>query len=448
LLSKTPSAELIEFDLSALKVLISKLERSQTLNSNEELLVSELSIDRVGEAITRAAEVCGRKRSILLLDDAALTLTPEYLIEFFDIVRAIKTPYISPKASVYPGTTEYGPRFHATQEGDLVPLWLSVEDGSYSTVMGAIAQLRFEGFNKIPTEVSEYLKYASFGIPRAYLRMLSEFDRGGFTTTQQGLNQIIQSHVSARLDEYKSLAVKAPKLATLISKGEAVFRYFVNELKAANRDSLSRREKQLIVGVTGMESSVMVARLFDLLVEAGLLFKHPHVSHGPDRSYERYTPHLAALFEARAFSVEKGSSPRQVVDAMRLRNSKHPLRRSVPSLQAVGEITDLKFDLPPCAKCATSRVTEGQRFCHNCGSELIDASTFSNCMALLLSDIPGLTQWQRERIKSELPQLKTIGDLLAHQDPGTELRKIHRVGQRRATRILEVVEGYVEEFLS
>lgn len=43
-----------------------------------------------------------RKRAILLLDDAALTLTKEYMIEFFDVFRSLKTISISPKASVYP----------------------------------------------------------------------------------------------------------------------------------------------------------------------------------------------------------------------------------------------------------------------------------------------------------------------------------------------------------
>ena len=449
LIPAVTTEELLGFDQDALKQLVAKLERSQGLTANEETLVSDLSIDRVAQTITRIAESSGRKRTILLLDDAALTLTPEYLVEFFDIVRAVKTPYISPKASVYPGTTEYGPRFHATQEGDLVPLWLDVEDESYSAVMGAIAELRYDEFSKVPEDISEYLKFAAFGIPRAYLRMLYEFGRGGFTTTQQGLNQVIQSHISARIAEYKSLSVKAPKLATLITRGEAVFRYFVKELRTANRELLARNEKQLTIGLSGTESSVMVVRLFDLLIEAGLLFKHQHVSHGPDRSYERFTPHLAALFESRVFSgAERGTSPRQIVETLRFRNSKHPLRRSVSSLQAVGELSDLRFDLPPCAKCDVARITESQRFCHNCGSELLDASTFSECMALPLAEIPGLTQWQKDRIGTELPQLKTIGELLAHQDPGTELRKIHRVGQRRASRILEVVEGYVDEFLS
>ena len=44
--------------------------------------------------------------------------------------------------------------------------------------------------------------------------------------------------------------------------------------------------------------------------------------------------------------------------------------------------------------------------------------------------------------------IKTIEELLAFEDPGTELRKIHRVGPRRATLYLLGVDTYIDEFMS
>jgi ERCC4-type nuclease len=67
-------------------------------------------------------------------------------------------------------------------------------------------------------------------------------------------------------------------------------------------------------------------------------------------------------------------------------------------------------------------------------------------MLLSIDEVPNLTTWQRQRVLEH--GLKTIGDLLSLSDPGTELRKIHRVGNRRAQIILEHVEAYVDEFLS
>jgi hypothetical protein len=336
------------------------------------------------------------------------------------------------------------------QEGDMVPLWMSVEDSSYSSVMGAIAERRVPELKRIPQEVSELLKYAAFGIPRAYLAMLTEFSRGAFSTTQQGINNIIQKHISARLDEYKSLSRKVPRLGTLIERGEKVFNTIIRELKGSNEDLIAKDEKQLLVGVTVPEERALVTRLFNLLTEAGLLYEHRQVSHGgPDRTYQRFTPHLSALLQIRAFSgKERGSSPAQIVAFLQRKSSKHPLRRSMSTLLSEEELSTLRLDLPPCAKCGIERLSEQQRFCHNCGSELLDSSTFYSCMSIPLREIPGLTGWQLERMSETLPDFKSIGDLLAHQDPGTELRKIHRVGQRRAEKIIAVITGYVEEFLS
>jgi len=430
--------------------LISKLERALPLSDEDDALIISISLERTKDIINYTSTHFGRKRSILLLDDAALLLTPEYMIEFFDIVRTIKTTHISPKASVYPGTTEYGPRFHANQEGELIPLWLSVEDPNYSAVMGAIADLRFSELDTVPMEVSELFKYAAFGIPRAYLSMLYEYKRGEFVTSQQGINKIIENFIGARIDEYRSLSLKAPKFGTLINSGEKVFQNIVHGLKTLNDTLVERDEKQFKVGISDAYDQPFVGRLFRLLVEAGLLYQHQQVSHGgPDRTYQRFTPHIAALLQLRAFSGKKrGASTKQIVEALQRKSSKQPLRKSMKNLLFADELNSLSFDLPPCKKCGTARLSDNQRYCHICGSELLDGSTFAECMAIPLCDVPGLTSWQRDKIKVQLSTIKNIGDLLAIQDPGTELRKIHRVGHVRASRIFEVVSRFVEEFLS
>ena len=106
----------------------------------------------------------------------------------------------------------------------------------------------------------------------------------------------------------------------------------------------------------------------------------------------------------------------------------------------------LKLNISPCSKCGEPRINESQKFCHNCGSALVDQSTFERCMALDLQEVTHLTIWQKERIK-EL-KIKKIGDFLALQDPGTELRKLHRIGSKRAKLIIGGVDYYVDEFLS
>jgi ABC-type branched-subunit amino acid transport system ATPase component len=430
--------------------LVSRLERSMQLTEEENEVFISLSVDWVRALIEENARAAGRKRAILLLDDAALTLTPEYLVELFEVIRTIKSAVLAPKASVYPGTTEYGPRFHPTQEADIIPVWLSVEDPEYSEVMDAIVARRYPEGKSVPDEVSEYLKFAAFGIPRAYLSMLHQFRIAQGANQQVTLNRIIQEHAAARSAEYASLSVKAPRFKSLIEIGHSLLNKLVILLREQNEKLLDLDEKQLMIGISGLEKSSLSRRMFSLLIEAGLLYEHQSVSHGgPGRTYDRFTPHLALLLEQRAFSArEKGTSLKQIIDKLGQRATKHPLRRTLSTLLSADELPLLRLDLPPCSRCRIPRLNDSQKFCHNCGSELTDVSTFMECMKLALAEVPGLTAWQKSKIELELPLLKTIGDLLSHSDPGTELRKIRQVGQKRATSVIVAVNQYVDEFLS
>jgi len=430
--------------------LVSRLERSMQLSEEETEVFNSLSVEWVRGLIEENSRTVGRKRAVLLLDDAALTLTPEYLIELFEVIRTIKSAYLSPKASVYPGTTEYGPRFHPTQEADIIPVWLSVEDPEYFQVMDGIAARRYPEGKDIPADVSDYLKFAAFGIPRAYLSMLHQFHVAEGNNQQANLNRIIQEHAESRSAEYRSLSVKAPRFKSLIEVGHSLLKKLITLLREQNESLLESTEKQLMIGISGLDKSPLAKRMFNLLLEAGLLYEHQSVSHGgPGRMYDRFTPHIALLLEQRTFSArERGTSLRQIVERLKQKPVKHPLRRTLSTLLSSEELLMLKLDLPPCSKCHTPRFNEAQRFCHHCGTELTDASSFMECMKLPISDVPGLTPWQKGKISSELPTLSTIGDLLSHSDPGAELRKIRQVGQKRATNVILAVTQYVDEFLS
>lgn len=438
--------ERIGVNAEALGVLGARLETSSPLDEAQEALAQVLTIPRTTQLLELAAECVGRKRCVLLLDDAALTLTPEYLVEFFDIVRAIKSQRVSPKASVYPGTTEYGPRFHAVHEADTVPVWLSLDDEAYESTMAEIAALRFSESAEIPREVLEQLRFAAFGIPRAYLAMLRQFRRLA-APTQQATNIVIEQHIAARLDEYDTLAKKMPKFASLVSAGRSFFEATTDALAKENRGEMGT-VVQLTLGLQEEKRSPLRERMLSLLLEAGLLYEHPKVAHGEDRTYRRFTPHLAALMQRRAFSSgTRGVSPARVVAFLRRPRKKHPLRRKFETLMEKAELEEIRLNLPPCAKCNQERLSEEQKFCHNCGAQLLTTSTFENYLQMELSDVPGFTPWQKAHIV-ELTGFRTIGDLLTYQDPGSELRKIRGVGKIRANRMLDLVNAHVDEYFS
>ncbi len=213
-----------EVSLAAIRAYVHRVERNLTLDSKSTEVAESLTIEGVQELISGARRLLGRKFTILLMDDAALTLAPDFLIEFLDIVRSLKSVDLAPKASVYPGTTEVSYKFHEGQDSISIPVWLCVEDPSYNEIMDDIARARVPDFKSINPSHREMLRFAAFGIPRAYLTMLDEYLRGGFRSSQQAVNQIIQDHLDARNAEFRSLGKKVPKIESLVVAGEQVLR--------------------------------------------------------------------------------------------------------------------------------------------------------------------------------------------------------------------------------
>ena len=441
----------LEYPQEDLQIIVARLERGGALPHEHQEIFDSMSLVMLKQAIVRISRALNRERSVVLMDDAALTLAPEYLPDFFDLFRTLKASTISPKASVYPGTTEYGPRFHVAHEAEEVPAWVSVDNSAYSELMESIGTKRMASYASVPADVRELFKYAAFGIPRAFLLLLHEYAKSTEQGTQQSrVNAILEKFVKNKEAEYLSLIQKVPTFTTLIRTGLELFKKMCAALVDENTTSIPAGEKQLYVGVQETSArNPYVERMFSLLVEAGLLYGfQSSVSHGKQRVYERFIPHLGALIEDRAFSEGRGFSPAKVVENIRLPSVKHPVRRSVSTLLGQEVITGLKLDLPPCQNCQTPRISESSKHCHNCGAKLTDASAFASCMSIELASIPYLTLWQQRKLSTEFSDVKTVGDFMALRDPGTELRRIHQVGKVRATRINQSIEAFVDEFLS
>ena len=431
-----------------LETLVAALERNQPLSSEEAALARSVTISRVQLLLDATCLKLGRRRTVLFLDDAALTLTPIYLIEMLDIVRALKSATIAPKASVYPGTTEYSARFHAGQDSTAVFVWLSVEAPEYSSDMDQIAQRRFADFAQVPKDIVDLLRFAAFGIPRAYLTMLQAYKESTTRSQQQKLNQVIESHLNARMAEFRSLATKVPKLQRLVEVGELVLNGMVKAIKVSNDDATV---VQMLIGIPKEDLTAIAHRMFQLLVEAGLVFDAKEVKHGtPERIYQRYIPHGAALIQTRALtSGDAGGTIKSTAEAIKKPRAKHPIRRKLEKfVEDSSLIKSLNFALPACPACGTGRVSESQKFCSNCGTQLIAVSTFDTCLNVAIDEVPGLTVWQAKKITEELPRLKTVRDYLAMQDPVAELLTVYGFGRRRSARIADVLHGFVDDFLS
>ncbi|WP_297837788.1 hypothetical protein [uncultured Roseibium sp.] len=427
------------------------LERNFELDSEDEILHRKLSVEKVQSVLSDLATRSNRNRTVLLLDDAALTLSPAFMAEFLDILRVIKSQEIAPKCSIYPGTTVFGTRFHADHEGRTISAWTAPDDPAYASMMHTIAEYRYpEGLEGVPPEAQALLQHAAFGIPRAYLTLLRSLQMA--KPTRSGMSsvvtKIIREHRDNRLREFRSLGEKVVELKTLIRVGEKFFDGIVAAMSARNNELKEKSVKATVLGIDTEEFDPLSSRMVDLLVEAGLLYRGEDIRHGRDRTYRRFIPHLAALIAERAFSPgDRGTSLANIVEFISRPNEKHPVRRHFKTLFATQGINEtLKLDLPPCQHCQTPRSNEKQKFCQNCGSKLVDELIYNRIMDMEIKVVPGLTEFLIRRVEGA--NIKTVGALRALQDPGTELRKMHGIAQARSDRILSKVEAYVDEMMS
>ncbi|CAN5846632.1 hypothetical protein BH11PSE13_BH11PSE13_37760 [soil metagenome] len=428
-----------------LRQLVARLERGTGEELYEEL-GQRLTVDHVLKAVRTLLDVSHRSRAVLLLDDAALSLADEYLVAFFEIFRQLKTELIAPKASVYPGSTQYGPTFHASHEAEEIHLWLSVEDTQYSQIMGDIATRRLlpQQIAGINPDILELLKYLSFGVPRTFLRLLRELLGSRQRSVQQQVNGIVETQTALMRAEYDSLRIKLKQFASIVQAGGDLFDKAVQDVAAAQ--SVDARVRNIVLGLQQEQNrSALTERMLRFLVEVGLLYPLQPVSHGPDRKYDRYIPHLAFLWKRGAFGRTAWSTG--LTACMLAPTAKHPVRREISTLLRAEGLARMKLDLPPCQNCGTERINESQKFCHQCGEELVAASMFEECMKLPLGKIPEISQAMVRRLH-ETTQLRTVGDVYASQNASGDLQRANYVGPVRAGEIIRKVEGVIEEFLS
>ncbi|PCI21692.1 MAG: hypothetical protein COB67_13900, partial [SAR324 cluster bacterium] len=360
-------------------------------NEISEKVLREIHIDGVMSRIKEIIRFAGRKRAILLLDDAALTFTPEYLPEFFDIFRNLKSTKISPKGTVYSGSTEYGPRFHIGQDAKIETIWEIDSEGN-NRLLQQIAEVRLKHFSsKISENILKLMMKASFGIPRAFINMVNIYSETE-GSKQVGFNTLINNQVIFLRTEYRTLSQKMPQFESIIKIGEQLFEKVLDILTNANLELSDTTFKQILIGFeNSSKKDLLMERMLRFLVEAGLLFPIGDVRHGPNRVYERYIPHLAFLINKQAFSRKnRRFNVDQILEILERSNAKHPEWTSLEKILGKELLKDIKLILPPCSNCNARRLTETQKFCHECGDELVNESKFKKCMEIPFSQVPSI----------------------------------------------------------
>lgn len=395
----------------------------------------ELSPDRTCEVLLEIAKLCGRKRVILLLDDAAHVFTPEFQREFFDVFRGLSKFLVSPKAAVYPGVTSYGARFNIGHDAEIIPVGLEPESSEYLNHMIGLLTKRL-----LPDEIQslkkqdgliELLAFAASGIPRAFILMASHYldsharnpSRGASQAGWEAINEW-NKYIETL---YESISIKVPRFKNYIQCGTELYHQLLNAIKLYNY----RTGKHSIHIAVEEKNSPRYDMLIQFMEYAGILFRRKQISQGDSGLYNKYLLHLGLQIQHKTLLRSRGKSYRQQAEFIQ-----HPdvvnHRIGYTSL-LLGKLDErCSLELPPCSNCGTPRLNSEAKYCMSCGQRLSDASIYSEIIKQPISVLKISEKKLTAMIKSG--NFTTISDLLT-ENSIEKLYKIHRIGRYWAHQI-------------
>jgi hypothetical protein len=389
----------------------------------------------------------GRRRCVLLLDDAAHAFSPRQQREFFEIFRELRSRSVAPKAAVYPGVTSYSPNFNITHEAELIEAWLRPDDPDYLDTMATLADTRLpESLSKKLAgreELVEYLALAAFGLPRGFLNMLSDLlgiddEAATATPTRYKADQAISDHAESVRNVFLSLADKLPRMRNFVDVGSELTTAMLGRLQSFNRPRT--RSKAVVVGLrtpVGKE----LDRIIELLEYAGVVRRLSTVSRGEKGVFERVMVHYALVLSSNALSLGRSPSVASAVTALYQREAAAFPRSTGASLLGPEFAERCTLDLAPCQYCGSPRLSEDAQFCMQCGKPLTDISIYDELLSASIASLP-LTANKLSGLKRHT-DIRTVQDVLL-DDENRKLLSVPRIGPVWASRI----HNYAEEFVT
>jgi len=442
-LTQTETYKTFKQKLLMVDDLIDSLEagdESQVLNSQ-----TKINVEFLIDTLNSIMKALNRNRTILLLDDAAHAFSPEQQKDFFDIFRAVRTSTIAPKASIYPGITNFSAEFNFGHDAEPVDVWLKPSDPGFLDFMRQIAHQRFDSAHLntfLSDEYLEYISYSSFGIPRGVIYMIGRIEEGHNNTSkkvsQKMVTDIATEWSGHSLSIFESLKYKLPRYSNFIERGDTILGTVIEAFKHYNADkSLLRNSVSLALTkpVTGELSKIL-----EFYEYSGLIYKSGHVSRGEKGHFDLYTFHYGLLSSRNAISVKKTKRIEDFLEVFRNRNAHEFTRLSEKKILQSEELGQLSIKLPPCQRCGTLRVNETAKFCSNCGAQLTEASIYNELIQAGIDVLP-ITNLKKLNIVRD-SDIRVIQDILL--DVGhRKLLSVDTIGKSWAKRIHELAEEFL-----
>ena len=212
------------------------------------------------------------KRIVLFFDDAAHIGRETSLSTFFDIFRTISSDTISCKAAIYPGVTEFGPRFDVFNDATVVEIVRTPGQAGFNRLFSQILSIRYPNIADNRTtdfsteQLASFIATAVLGNMRAFVffcNSLSEKiladERIGMPQLTATLLDLAAGYYWPLLDEVKpKLGRYTPAVETAAEIADILFRDC-----ASNGDSSSALIHRKIVS--------RYSKPFEILEYAGFI---------------------------------------------------------------------------------------------------------------------------------------------------------------------------------
>jgi ABC-type molybdenum transport system ATPase subunit/photorepair protein PhrA len=407
-------------------------------------------------ALTRLLESwameLGRKRVVLLLDDAAHAFSQQQQREFFEIFRELRSSRVAAKAAVYPGITSYSPNMHVGHEAELIEAWYRPDADDYLSTMRSLLDRRLPAslLDRLAgrEELVDYLALGSFGLPRGFLVMLRqvlgvEEDDANYagelvTPTKRAADRAVNAYAQSVRGIFVSLAEKMPRYRRFVEVGSELERAMARALTQYNSRQ-SPSTKAVVVGIAE-PLGPQLSRVLAMLEYSGAVRKNETVSRGEKGVFQRYELHWALVIQENALSLGRSVSVAAINDALSLRDAHAFVRSRGERLLGSDFAERCTLDLAPCQACGTPRVSEEAQFCMKCGRPLSEASIYEELLKAPIDRLP-LTPKKLTGLKAH-SALRTVGDVLL-DDESREIRQVPYIGPIWSERIHRYAEEYV-----
>jgi hypothetical protein len=395
----------------------------------------------LGSVLREVSDRFGLAKIVLLFDEAAHTFIPAQQEIFFELFKYLQGGLISCKAAVYPTVTSYGRNFEVGQDALVLSMDRYEPAGHakkfYRQQFREIVQKRLPPNSRKRKDIfahGELLDLCvdiSTGNPRAFLHILNEVMRTGFSARAIGL--AAQEYVDKELLPYHSnLAKRLPKYSSHVRIGMEMLRHFIiPEIRKKNRSETKSGYQAAAFTLPVRDVSPNLRLAIDILCYSGSLQSKGTVKIANQKTGQRYVVNVALLLSERAFS---SSDLKQNLESISLTDYRE-FSASDSSLESY--VVELNSTSDACQKCSAQLIPNA-KFCAHCGFKLVENTSVISGLLEDGVDALSISHLLKKRIRPRFPK---VGHVV--QSTREELMSIDYIKEVRSRMIKNAADEYI-----